>query len=309
MRDIAACAACGVETDLVTAAQAAQAVSGQFPDVRGGAAEGTADGDGTAVPQLPVCPICADERQFVPAGGQEWTSRNLLEASGRAVSVAEAEPGLFSLRTSPKTGIGQTCYLAQCPAGGTGGLLFDVPPYIDDAAVEAVAARGGAAAIVASHPHMYGLQLEWSAAFDHAPVFVARRDAEWVQRRGAAIELFDEEIAPLAGVRVRQVGGHFPGSSVALWRSPADEALVMLGGDTISPVARTGWVTFMRSFPNYLPLSGAVVRRIAAAVDDVEVERIYGNFGQRLTSGGSRAIEESARRYAEWVSGEHDDLT
>ncbi|WP_035282409.1 hydrolase [Brevibacterium album] len=269
-----------------------------------------------------VCPICADERQYVPADGQRWVSRSELEASGRRIGIAEAEAGLLSLRTSPKTGIGQTCYLAQRPerdgqegrdgrAGraGTGGFLFDVPPYIDDAAVEAVAALGGIGAIVASHPHMYGMQLEWSAAFDGVPVFVSRRDAEWLQRTGPAIELFDGEIEPLPGVRVREVGGHFPGSSVALWRSPEDGALVMLGGDTISPVARRGWVTFMRSFPNYLPLSAAVVRRIAAAVADLDVERIYGNFGQRLLSGGSRAIAESAERYAAWVSGAYDHLT
>lgn len=283
-----------------------------------------------ADPPPAVCPICDDERQFVPADGQAWTTVGELADSGRSIEVAEVEPGLHSVRTQPRTGIGQTCYLATASgsdragteAGGSvtaasaadasatrasGGVLFDVPPFIDDAAVEAVAARGGVGAIVASHPHMYGLQLEWSRAFDDAPIFVSRKDAGWVQRHGSAIELYDEEAEPVPGIRVRQVGGHFPGSSVVLWRAPSDGALVMLGSDSVSPVARAGWVTFMRSFPNYLPLSAHAVRMVAARVADLDVERIYGSFGQRLTHGGSRAIAESADRYAAWVSGAYDD--
>lgn len=292
-----------------------------------------------ADPLPDVCPICEDERQFVPAGGQEWTTVRALAASGRSIAITEVEPGLHALRTEPRTGIGQTCYLATAPGTGAtapgavttasdagagasdadrgdsradatsrrGGLLFDVPPFIDDAAVEAVAARGGVAAIVASHPHMYGLQLEWSRAFDDAPVLVSRVDAGWVQRWGPAIRLYDGEAEPVPGIRVRQVGGHFPGSSVGLWRSPVDGGLVLLGSDSISPVARQGWVTFMRSFPNYLPLSARAVRTVASRVADLDIERIQGSFGQRTGSDGARAIAGSAERYADWVSGAYDD--
>src|SRR5699024_1176418 len=133
------------------------------------------------------------------------------------------------------------------------------------------------------------------------------KDAGWVQRHGRALEYYDAEVEPVPGIRVRQVGGHFPGSSVALWRARSDGALVMLGSDSVSPVARAGWVTFMRSFPNYLPLSAGAVQMIAERVADLEVERIYGSFGQRLLGGGARAIAESADRYAAWVSGAYDD--
>lgn len=83
----------------------------------------------------------------------------------------------------------------------------------------------------------------------------------------------------------------------------------MLSGDSIGPVARQGWVTFMRSFPNYLPLSANVVRRIAASVADLDFDRMYGNFGQVISAGAHSAVQTSAQRYAEWVSGAHDDLT
>lgn len=259
----------------------------------------------TSTPPPDLCPICADERQWVPKSGQDWTTRRELESEQHRVSINEREPGLFALRVEPKLGIGQTCYLAQTEHGN---MLFDVPPYIDDDVVAAVTELGGVHGIAASHPHMFGLQLEWSAAFDDAPVFVCRADAEWVQRDGPNIWRYYQEARPLPGTLVLRTGGHFAGSAVALWTG-ADGLGVMLSGDTIGPVARDGWVTFMRSFPNYLPLSANVVRRIAASVADLDFDRMYGNFGQTISSGAHDAVQTSATRYAEWVSGEHDDLT
>ncbi|GAA1634604.1 MBL fold metallo-hydrolase [Brevibacterium sanguinis] len=259
----------------------------------------------TSPPPSAVCPICADERQWVPRSGQEWVSRDDLEAEGHRVVIDEREPGLHALRVEPRLGIGQTCYLAQTSEGN---LLFDVPPYIDAEAVAAVAAFGGVAAIVPSHPHMFGMQLAWSAAFDDASVHVCARDREWLQRQGPAIEFFDDGTEPLPQVSVHRVGGHFPGSVLALWEG-GDGSGVMLAGDSIGPVVRDGWVTFMRSFPNYLPLSAAVVQRIAASVSDLDFDRMYGNFGQTITGGAHAAVQSSADRYARWVSGEYDDLT
>ena len=259
----------------------------------------------TSTPPPGLCPICADERQWVPMSGQDWATRKELESEQHSVSINVREPGLFALRVEPKLGIGQTCYLAQTENGN---LLFDVPPYIDDDVVAAVTELGGVQGIAASHPHMFGLQLEWSAAFDDAPVFVCRADAEWVQRDGPNIWRYYREARPLPGTLVLRTGGHFAGSAVALWTG-ADGVGVMLSGDTIGPVARDGWVTFMRSFPNYLPLSANVVRRIAASVADLDFDRMYGNFGQTISSGAHDAVQTSATRYAEWVSGEHDDLT
>ncbi|GAA1848875.1 hydrolase [Brevibacterium marinum] len=259
----------------------------------------------TSTPPPNVCPICADERQWLPSTGQVWTTREDLESEQHSVSIAEREPGLFALRVEPKLGIGQTCYLAQTEHGN---VLFDVPPYIDDKVVAAIAELGGIQAIAASHPHMFGLQLEWSAAFDDAPIFVCRADAEWVQREGLNIWFYYQQSEPVPGVRLQRTGGHFAGSAVALWTGHDGEG-VMLSGDTIGPVARSGWVTFMRSFPNYLPLSARVVRRIAASVADLDFDRMYGNFGQTIASGAGEAVASSAERYAEWVSGVHDDLT
>lgn len=259
----------------------------------------------TTTPPPDLCPICDDDRQWVPASGQKWTTRAELESEGHSLTVDEREPGLFALRVEPKLGIGQTCYLVRTEAGN---LLFDVPAFIDAEAVARVRELGGVAAIAASHPHMFGTQVEWSAAFDDAPVFVCRADVDWVQRQSRHITTYFHEATPLPGLTLRRVGGHFAGSAIAVWTG-ADGVGVMLAGDSIGPVPRSGWVTFMRSFPNYLPLSAAVVRRIAATVDDLAFDRMYGNFGQHIPTGAHRAVQTSAERYAEWVSGAHDDLT
>ncbi len=198
-----------------------------------------------------VCPICTDERQWMPKTGQDWVKRSELETEGHRIVVDEREPGLFGLHVEPHVGIGQTCYLAQTEAGN---LLFDVPQYIDTEAVAAIRALGGIAAITPSHPHMFGMQLEWSAAFDNAPVFVCAADADWVQRAGPAIKFYDEEVVPLPGTVLRRVGGHFRGSAVATWPGQ-DGRGVMFSGDSIGPVA-----VGMGDVHAQLPQLSAVVR-------------------------------------------------
>ena len=65
----------------------------------------------------------------------------------------------------------------------------------------------------------------------------------------------------------------------------------------------------MRSFPNWMPLSGAVVRRIAEHVSRYEFERLYSNFGGCVPHDARGVVQRSAERYVAWVAGEYDHLT
>ena len=78
--------------------------------------------------QVEVCAICADERQWVPAEGQRWTTLEELAAEGRRVEVAELEPDLFGITATPKAGIGQTAKLVRTPSGN---LLWDPIGFVD----------------------------------------------------------------------------------------------------------------------------------------------------------------------------------
>lgn len=268
-----------------------------------------------AEPLPEVCPICADERQFVPAGGQRWTTPEQSRARGASIEFAEHEAGVDMLVQKDCPGIGQKPALIRTEHGN---VLVEVPNVITDAAVAQVRDRGGLAAIIASHPHMYGVQSLWSAAFDDCPVYVSAADEQWLGLRpgntvvwgdGHAADPSDSgriEIVP--GVRASQPGGHFPGSAVVHWTAPDGEG-VLFTGDTIGTVADPEWVTFMRSFPNWIPLSAAVVRRIAEHVSRYDFDRVYGNFGGCVPRDARAVVQRSAERYAAWVSGEFDHLT
>ena len=127
-----------------------------------------------------LCAICADERQYLPLDGQHWTTLAERAEQGCRIDVEELEADLFGLTARPKADIGQTALLV---CTGAGNLLWDVPGFIDDAAVAAVGELGGIAAIMASHPHMYGVQLEWARAFG-ATVWISEKDRGWVRRDG-----------------------------------------------------------------------------------------------------------------------------
>ena len=141
-----------------------------------------------------------------------------LSRTGHTLVVDDVEPGLWGVSTSPRVGIGQRALLLQTEAGN---LLWDPTGFVDEASAELVRGLGGVAVIAASHPHMFGAQLEWSRLFGGAPVLVAEADREWVQRPGPAIRFWTGTEEVLPGVTLRVVGGHFPGSAVAYWDAGA----------------------------------------------------------------------------------------
>ena len=59
----------------------------------------------------------------------------------------------------------------------------------------------------------------------------------------------------------------------------------------------------MYSYPNFIPLNPAAVRRIAAAVEPFEFDRIYGAFPMMtVAEGGKDVVRRSAERYIEAIS-------
>jgi glyoxylase-like metal-dependent hydrolase (beta-lactamase superfamily II) len=253
-----------------------------------------------------VCAICADERQWVPATGQAWTTLAELAAAGERLVLEELEPDLFGLTSEPSVGIGQQAKIVRTPAGT---LLWDPPGYVDDAAVEQVRALGPVVAIAASHPHMFGVQVEWSRALGDVPVLVAEADAHWVARPDRVVETWTGEREVLPGVVLSQPGGHFPGSAVVHWAAGADGRGVLLSGDTIFANPDRTSVSFMRSYPNRIPLSAAVVLRVAERVARRPFERLYNNFEGVVPADARAVVLRSAQRHAAWVRGDYDHLT
>jgi hypothetical protein len=253
-----------------------------------------------------VCVICADERQWVPEEGQAWATLEQLAGEGRRVDIDELEPDLFGITVEPKIGIGQQSHLVRTPAGS---LLWDPVGYLDDDAVSRLRNLGEVVALAASHPHMFGVQVEWARALGGLPVLVSEADAGWIQRSDPAIVTWRGRHEVVPGLTLHQIGGHFPGSSVVHWPAGAGGKGVLLVSDTVHVNPDRATVTFLRSYPNRIPLSPRVVERVSGAVRRLSFDRLYDNFGKSIATDAAAAVGRSAERYRGWADGEFDELT
>lgn len=250
------------------------------------------------VADLPdVCHICADDRQFIPPGGQRWT---LLSDVRGGVTAAELEPGLFELTVDPQVGIGQKTYVAATSDGCN--ILWEPPGFVGPALLDWLADHGGVGAIAASHPHLVGAAVSISHEFGRVPVWYNASDRRWVTRPDPVVAFWTDRQEIADGITLVQCGGHFPGSAVAHLRDAADGRGALLTGDTIMAVPHTQMVSFMRSYPNLIPLPPRLVRQIADQVGTLEFDRLYAAFGSPIEHDAARIVEESARRYIGWVT-------
>lgn len=239
------------------------------------------------------CPICEDERQYVGWSGQRWTT--LDELREKHHNDVHQDLGLLGVGTEPSFAIGQRALLVPSPAGN---VLWDCITVIDDAAVAAVRGRGGARAIAISHPHYYSSLVEWSRALD-APVYLHAADKRWVMRGDSRIEHWSGETKSLwDGMTLIRAGGHFEGSTVLHWPAGADGKGAMFCGDMPQVAQDRRYVSFMYSYPNYVPLGAGEVRRIVEVLEPFEFDRIYGAWWDRnVPSGAKEAVRRSAARY------------
>ena len=259
---------------------------------------------GTSYPDAPErpaqCPICEDERQYVPAGGQEWLTRETL-ARGHRNAWHLHEPGLYSLQTVPAFAINQRAFLLRTPAGN---LLWDCIGLLDDATVDLIRSLGGLAAIAISHPHYYTTMQDWAAAFG-APIHLHAADREWVMRPDPAIRFWEgNALALWPGITLVRGGGHFPGGTVLHWADGADKRGVLLVGDILQVTPGAHRVSFMWSYPNMMPLPAAEVRQVVERVSALPFERIHGAFlGQDVLGEAQAILGRSAARYVELLEG------
>jgi hypothetical protein len=238
----------------------------------------------------PRCPICEDFRQFIGLDGQQWTTLEELRR-GHVNCWEEMAGGLVSIHTDPKFAIGQRCLLVP---GQAGNILWDAVSLVDDETVAKIRAAGGVKAIAISHPHYYSSMVEWSRALGDVPVLLHEDDARWVMRPDQCIQYWRGETFRIDdGATLIRCGGHFEGAQVM---HLSDGAL--LTGDVIQVVADRRWVSFMRSYPNYIPLPAGSVRRIVDAIEPFVFDRIYGAWPKfEILSDAKGALKRSAERY------------
>ncbi|WP_457809084.1 MBL fold metallo-hydrolase [Kushneria sp. EE4] len=235
------------------------------------------------------CPVCEDERQYVPPGGQRWTTPETLVAQ-HANAFKQLMPGLLSLRTTPKFGIGQRALLLQTPHGN---VLWDCLSLLDDATVHLINGLGGLAAIAISHPHYYSTMASWAEAFD-CPVHLHGDDREWVMQPSERLSFWQgDRLEVLPGVTLYRLDGHFPGACVL---HDAEKG-VLLGGDTLL-VMPDGKPSFMWSYPNSIPLPASRVRAMGETLETLAFDALYCAFqGSEIVEGAGETVQYSVARY------------
>jgi hypothetical protein len=253
-----------------------------------------------ATEQPPLhCLICEDERQYVNPEGQAWTTLAELEREHHNV-VRSLEPGLTEIGTAPKFAIGQRALLVQASKGN---VLWDCVSLIDKATIAAIEALGGISALAMSHPHMFASMVEWSHAFGKAPIHLHSDFRQWVQRPDPVIEFWEGENHELdEGVTLHRCGGHFKGSTVLLWPEGAEGRGVLLSSDTLHVTPDRRHVSFMYSYPNYIPLAASTVDRIVATVMPLKFDRIYSHFYHLAIEADAKgAVQRSVERYKQAI--------
>ena len=241
------------------------------------------------------CPVCEDERQFVGWQGQAWTTVEQLRATHR-VSLQREAPGLEGIGIEPRFAIGQRALLVRTAEGN---ILWDCIPLVDEPIVEAVRALGGVRAIAVSHPHYYSGVIEWSRALGGVPAYLHAADERWIMRPDPVIRLWNGETMALSpGLTLVRCGGHFDGATVLHWADGAEGKGCVLAGDVVQVAEDRHHVSFMYSYPNFIPLGPRAVRRIVAALEPFRYDQVFGAWwGRNILTGARQSVARSAARY------------
>jgi hypothetical protein len=239
------------------------------------------------------CPICIDPRQYLPEGGQRWTTLGELSADHR--NEIREDGDLTGVGVEPWFAIGQRALLVE-------NLMWDCVHLVDAAAVEEIERRGGLRGIAISHPHYYTGMVEWAHRFD-CPVYIHAGDERWIMRPDPSIELWEGDVKELGdGLTLVRCGGHFDGGTVLHWAAGGG---VLLSGDIVQVIPDRSHVGFMYSYPNLIPLPAAAVERIARSLAPFDFDVIYGAWWGRIVRGDAKGIvERSAERYVRALDGD-----
>jgi hypothetical protein len=124
-------------------------------------------------------------------------------------------------------------------------------------------------------------------------------------RRDAAIELWDGETKTLwDGVTLVRCGGHFEGGTVLHWAGGAGGRGIVCAGDILTVATDRKWLSFMRSYPNFIPLPARTVERVGAAMKPFAFDTIYGHYSDRVIAKDAKGVlERSVTRYVDAVEG------
>jgi glyoxylase-like metal-dependent hydrolase (beta-lactamase superfamily II) len=251
---------------------------------------------GTCYPEasvLETCPICLDERQWVPQGGQQWTKKEDLHRK-HSIKLNRLHQRLYELEINPVFAIGQRALLVLSDQGN---VLWDCIPLLDECTIEFIKSKGGLKAIAFSHPHFYSNMNEWAETFS-CPVYIHQNDEEHIMVKGSNIRLWTgDEINLWDGMRIINIGGHFAGSSILHVPFLSKEGTIICG-DTLFLSPSKKHFSAVYSSPNRIPLPIAKIQRIKKRFDNIQFDAFYGYHNiQNLDKDVKDILEISLAKY------------
>jgi hypothetical protein len=215
------------------------------------------------------------------------------------------EPNLIGIGTQPSFAIGQRALFLRTPHGN---VFWDCIAFLDSATVTMISALGGIQAIAISHPHFYTTMVEWSRAFGNATIHLHSADRDWVMRSDPAIKFWDGETFQLMpDITLVRGGGHFHGGTMLHFAKGAAGRGLVCSGDIATVTQDRKFLTFMRGYPNFIPLSARGARAVAGSLKPFQFDAMYGHYFDRvITSGAKKVLQTSVDRYVAAVEGAYD---
>jgi hypothetical protein len=199
--------------------------------------------------------------------GQAWLSREQL--AERHKLVWRDDLGLTGIGLDPDFAIASALYWCLTGTAACSGIAFR------SQAVKR--SRKSARSAVSRQlrfpiPITTALSPTGARRLGEVPIYLHGDDAQWVTRPHKAIVPWSgDNLALSDGVTLLRTGGHFAGGTILHWRAGAEGRGALLTGDVAMVAADRRSLSFMYSYPNYIPLNAAAVQRIAQAVAPLRV--------------------------------------
>ncbi len=88
-------------------------------------------------------------------------------------------------------------------------------------------------------------------------------DRRWIKRPDPVVRLWDgDRLALSHGLTLIRCGGHFADGTVLHWAEGGGGRGALLTGDIVQLIPDRRSVSFMRGYPNLIPLSAPAIARI-----------------------------------------------
>ncbi|PYL99630.1 MAG: hypothetical protein DMF19_11965 [Verrucomicrobia bacterium] len=99
-------------------------------------------------------------------------------------------------------------------------------------------------------------------------------------------------------------GGHFEGGTVLHWPAGGNGKGALLTSDILTVVQDRRYVSFMRSYPNLIPISTAAIGRILETLEPFSFDQIHGGWWKaNILTDARVAVVRSTERYLRAIGG------